>query len=1085
MYESGLCPGAANIQCCQLPSCTSVSGDTQRDGVCRDESTCVGSSVGGLCPGGASIKCCLPDVCSVNGIQGTCIDESECTGDNAQTTSGLCSGGNSIKCCTTGSPQSTNAPTSAPSSEPTRAADPENGSGDINVDPDSNGGNQADDDCTLGTATGCSTYIANGLTLQLIAKLNSMENGVTFSSIENENVRCSGACTPWLQSPAATKLIAATEEKGDFITINSGYRSSAQQYLLYRWYLNSNQCGIQLAARPGTSNHEGGLAIDTSYYNYWKPALENNGWDWHGAGDPVHFDFEGAGRVSGISQESLRAFQTLWNENNPTDQITADGVYGANTASRFGQAPCNGWDTGDNTVSCPAGKYSNGSGVCVSCPENTYASGTGTRTSCTSCGDNKVSPVNSVDASACVVPGTAVVDCTVSGQTGICKPNGACDPTSDVLWASSSCESVSVGYGCCADMQSCRAGGKEGVCKSTNLCEGTTTSGLCSGPNDIKCCTAKESDADKEGTSCTASNQAGACATTSSCDTNTHQPWDSSECHTSSESLSCCVPQQSCTVDGDVGSCKSTSQCGGTSTSGLCRGPANIQCCTFPVPDGDSTCWYGDYTYENCCKNGYKESCWGFGYAPAQCCEPGDNGIPAPADGGDPFVPPEPSVSDGAQSCTTPYGGYHGKCMHYNDCTGGTVNGLCAGSSSIKCCVSETVPAHPEFAYIGLEDFLLLFDGISHLRGRAMWPYFNEALSYADINTCNRISAFVAQIGHESAGLRYFEEIASGEAYEGRASLGNTEPGDGKRYKGRGPIQLTGRSNYRKAGARLGLNFEEDPELAVFPSGGFKAAADYWKNHWSGNLNQYCDSGTDADFRTLTLRINGGTNGLAGRSAKWEVAKTKLGCPTESDTRSTSPLEAGVSPPSVEAKSADPMSETTVVESEQGTFEVVHVLSVQPRGTPPFQFQWYIDGVPVAGNDTDTSSLVLTDERAEATGTYSVVIKNAAGMIEVVVREGTTDEGDDGKGDTESEGFGKYYELIKYVIAGLMAFAIFGIILALLARACGCRGKEHKKKGRRKMQKETELHDRHGGMREKQFSSALTLKSEFSDSSFV
>jgi len=154
-----------------------------------------------------------------------------------------------------------------------------------------------------------------------------------------------------------------------------------------------------------------------------------------------------------------------------------------------------------------------------------------------------------------------------------------------------------------------------------------------------------------------------------------------------------------------------------------------------------------------------------------------------------------------------------------------------------------------------------------------MWPYFNEALEYASINTCNRIAAFVAQIGHESGGLKYFEEIASGEAYEGRSDLGNTETGDGKRYKGRGPIQLTGRSNYRTSGARLGLDFEDDPELVLFPSGGFKAAADYWKSHWSGNLNRYCDSGTDADFRTLTRRINGGTNGLDHREELWEVAK--------------------------------------------------------------------------------------------------------------------------------------------------------------------------------------------------------------------
>ena len=135
----------------------------------------------------------------------------------------------------------------------------------------------------------------------------------------------------------------------------------------------------------------------------------------------------------------------------------------------------------------------------------------------------------------------------------------------------------------------------------------------------------------------------------------------------------------------------------------------------------------------------------------------------------------------------------------------------------------------------------------------------NDAMKEFEINTPKRQAAFLAQIAHESGELKYMEEIASGEAYEGRASLGNTQPGDGKRYKGRGPIQLTGRSNYRKAGAALKLDLEGKPELAAQPDVGCRVAGWFWKTH---GLNDLADKG---EFRQITRRINGGYNGEAKR----------------------------------------------------------------------------------------------------------------------------------------------------------------------------------------------------------------------------
>jgi putative chitinase len=143
-------------------------------------------------------------------------------------------------------------------------------------------------------------------------------------------------------------------------------------------------------------------------------------------------------------------------------------------------------------------------------------------------------------------------------------------------------------------------------------------------------------------------------------------------------------------------------------------------------------------------------------------------------------------------------------------------------------------------------------------------------MAEASINNRMRQAAFIAQLAHESGELRYFEEIASGAQYEGRTDLGNTQPGDGRRYKGRGPIQLTGRSNYRAAGAALGIDLERYPERAADLDVGFRVAAWFWT---SRGLNGLADAG---DFRGITKRINGGYNGLSAREAYYHRALSVL-----------------------------------------------------------------------------------------------------------------------------------------------------------------------------------------------------------------
>lgn len=195
--------------------------------------------------------------------------------------------------------------------------------------------------CTLGTAGGCSTAIAAGLTSQLVAELNSM--GISFAPLDDTTrFICNSPCVPALQTAARDSLASATASVGDFITLNSAYRSSAQQYLLYSWWL-SGLCGIPAADIPGTSRHEGGLAVDTNFYSFWSSTLSSYGWVWAGSADVYHFRYAGSGATEGVEAQSLLAFQRLWNRNNPSDQISEDGAYGPNTAARLAAAPCSGW----------------------------------------------------------------------------------------------------------------------------------------------------------------------------------------------------------------------------------------------------------------------------------------------------------------------------------------------------------------------------------------------------------------------------------------------------------------------------------------------------------------------------------------------------------------------------------------------------------------------------------------------------------------------------------------------------------------------------------------------------------------------
>lgn len=176
---------------------------------------------------------------------------------------------------------------------------------------------------------------------------------------------------------------------------------------------------------------------------------------------------------------------------------------------------------------------------------------------------------------------------------------------------------------------------------------------------------------------------------------------------------------------------------------------------------------------------------------------------------------------------------------------------------------------------ISLEQAAAVLPHVQRQKLEALLPHFNTACVEAEINTAQRCACFIAQLAHESGEFRYFEELGAeaGAQYEGRLNLGNTQPGDGKRYKGRGPIQLTGRANYHAAGLALGLDLEGNPAQVATPAVGFRVAGWFWK---SKGLNDLADKNL---FSVITKKINGGWNGQAQREVYYARARKALGLP--------------------------------------------------------------------------------------------------------------------------------------------------------------------------------------------------------------
>lgn len=191
--------------------------------------------------------------------------------------------------------------------------------------------------------------------------------------------------------------------------------------------------------------------------------------------------------------------------------------------------------------------------------------------------------------------------------------------------------------------------------------------------------------------------------------------------------------------------------------------------------------------------------------------------------------------------------------------------------------------------------YVITAEHLAAIAGRArplmvdLAEWINASCPLYEIDTPQEYCHFLAQACHETDHFKTLREYASGRAYEGRVDLGNTQPGDGVRFKGRGIFQTTGRANYLQLGIRKGRRdlFINNPELLEQPEYAVWSACEYWQ---SRGLN---DAANHADIDVLKkkyrkniidvspveyigITINGGYNGMDERKKFYAIARQVL-----------------------------------------------------------------------------------------------------------------------------------------------------------------------------------------------------------------
>jgi len=191
--------------------------------------------------------------------------------------------------------------------------------------------------------------------------------------------------------------------------------------------------------------------------------------------------------------------------------------------------------------------------------------------------------------------------------------------------------------------------------------------------------------------------------------------------------------------------------------------------------------------------------------------------------------------------------------------------------------------------YIIKPEHLAAIAGISTSLMPGLAEWMNNTCSSYEIDSPQEYCHFLAQACHETDRFKTLREYASGKAYEGRVDLGNTQPGDGVKFKGRGIFQTTGRGNYLQLGIKKGIQdlFINTPELLEQPEYAVWSACEYWKTRGLNDIANHADSDilkkkykgntiNVSPVEFISITINGGYNGMDDRKKYYSIAKNVL-----------------------------------------------------------------------------------------------------------------------------------------------------------------------------------------------------------------